>query len=307
MGAGASSQQRLGERALAASKKLAADKKVQAERTAPLKAASPETLDAVVSSIGFALVACSPFSEALLLVAFEANPEETQRMLQKACKKVLCAPINKAEYAWFTQYVFPSMVWMQRTKSGSFMFEEMMKIAASMADKIDLSMRSIFTHLQTHAEWSTLIDIQNETFVTRQDDEKVSLLHDQGIRDIVELKQQDELEALSAFIDSNLAVNMLTTTAKSINAEFQGRLKTVMSRFGDFWAGPVKAVERCQSKLENEYQSAAYPKAARLLDLVRCSVSFNTLEQLLTGYDGLMRYVETTPAPSNSHESRTAS
>ena len=88
---------------------------------------------------------------------------------------------------------------------------------------------------------------------------------------------------------------MLTTTAKNINSEFQGRLKTVMSRFGDFRAGPVKAVERCQSKLENEYQGAVYPKAARLLDLVRCSVSFNTLEQLLAGYDGLMDYVKTTP------------
>ena len=110
MGAGASSQQLLGERVRAARKKLAADKQVQEERTQRIKAASPETLDVIVQSIGNAFERCSPFSEALLLVAFEANPEETQRILQKSCKKVLSAPIKKDEYQWFAHYVFPSMV-----------------------------------------------------------------------------------------------------------------------------------------------------------------------------------------------------
>ena len=35
-------------------------------------------------------------------------------------------------------------------------------------------------------------------------------------------------------------------------------------------------------------QDAAFPKAAKLLDMVRCSVAFNTVSQLLNGYDGLM-------------------
>ena len=86
------------------------------------------------------------------------------------------------------------------------------------------------------------------------------------------------------------------TICCGVNPEFQTRMKAVMSRYGDFKEGPVKAVERCQSKLENEYQEAAYPKAAKLLDVVRCSVSFNTVEQLLTGYKGLMGHIETTSA-----------
>ena len=40
-------------------------------------------------------------SETLLLVAFEANPEEVQRVVNKACKKVMSAPIVKTEYEWF--------------------------------------------------------------------------------------------------------------------------------------------------------------------------------------------------------------
>ena len=178
---------------------------------------------------------------------------------------------------------------MMRTKENTFMFEEMMKITKSMSEKIDLSMASIFEHLQSHHEWSKVLDIKNQTMVARQDDERVGLLLDNGIRDLVgddDAKKDDEDgNDLSNFVDTNLAVNILTTTAKKINAEFQGRLKTVMNRFGEFREGPVKTVERCQSKLENDYPEAAYPKAAKLLDLVRCSVSFNTVEQFFQGTD----------------------
>ena len=58
---------------------------------------------------------------------------------------------------------------------------------------------------------------------------------------------------------------------------------------------PVKLVDRCQSKLENDYQEAEYPKAAKLLDVVRCSVSFNTVEQLLEGYKVTQGFVELCP------------
>ena len=213
--------------------------------------------------------------------------------MTKSCKQVLSAPIDKAEYAWFTRYVFPSSVWVQRSRAGAFMFEELLRVTKGMSGKIDASMQSIFAHLQTHAEWHKVLAIHNETLVPRQDHDAVGLLRDSGIRDVAEAKQADE--ALPSFIDSNLAINVLTTTAKSLNAEFQSRTALVMSRYGEFRAGPLKSVERCQSKLENEYQDAVYPKAARLLDVVRCAVSFNTLEQLLAGYEGLRRHIRGSP------------
>ena len=250
MGAG-SSKQRLGGRVETAIKKLEAVKKIQSERTARIKAASPETLEVIVRNITDSFERCSPFSEALLMVAVEANPEEILRVVSKSVKKVLSAPVAKDEYAWFEQYVFPSMVWMMQSKDGSFLYEAMMKITRSMSEKIDNAMHSIFDHLQTHTEWNKLAAIENVTNVERQDDDRVGLLQDQGIREVGDAKD-DEQEELSTFIDSNLAVNVLTTTAKKINAEFQGRVKAVMSRFGEFRAGPIKSVERCQSKMEND-------------------------------------------------------
>ena len=179
--------------------------------------------------------------------------------------------------------MFPSSIWLQRDRENKLMFETMLKITRSMSEKIDLSMDSILQHLRTHPEWAQLAAIENQDVVLRQDDERVGLLLDQGIRDVAEQKEQHEHD-LAAFIDGNVAVNVLSNTAKRVHPEFQGRLKPVLSRFGAFRAGPVKTVQRCQSKLENDYAQAQHPKAAKLLDVVRCSVSFNTLEQLLVGY-----------------------
>ena len=56
------------------------------------------------------------------------------------------------------QYVYPSSIWMMRTQQNEFMFELMIKITQSMAQKVDNSMHSIFTHLgapsRTGTWWS---------------------------------------------------------------------------------------------------------------------------------------------------------
>ena len=100
MGSGTSKQQ-LGARVLAAQKKLKADLEMQEARTAHVESASLETLDVFVRSIADSFKLCSPFSDETLLVAFKANPEEVQRIHQKACKQLLSAPIRKDEYEWF--------------------------------------------------------------------------------------------------------------------------------------------------------------------------------------------------------------
>ena len=136
MGAG-SSKQRLGERVLTTRKRLEAVKKMQAERTSRIESASRVTLEVIVQNITESFERCAPFSEPLLMVAYQANPEEVQRVITKSCKKVLSAPIAKAEYAWFKQYVYPSMIWMMKNNEDAFLYENMMHITEGMTEKIN--------------------------------------------------------------------------------------------------------------------------------------------------------------------------
>merc|ERR1719334_1267378 len=163
--------------------------------------------------------------------------------------------------------------------------------------KIIQNMDNLYVHLKTHDYFNELREkIKNQTVISRQDDESVGLLQESGIRDILEVKDSEDddadIESLKNYIDNNLAVNILMTTAKKINGEFQREMKTILSRYGDFKPGPMKKVERALSKLENDYMDEEYPKAAKLLDIVRCSVGYNTLDQLMDGYGKFMYHVE---------------
>ena len=100
MGSG-TSKQKLGARVMDALKRLEAATQMQTERMKQLENAAPETQEVIVQSIADSFARCAPFSDSLLLVAFAANAEETKRVLTKACKKVLSAPIDKAQFAWF--------------------------------------------------------------------------------------------------------------------------------------------------------------------------------------------------------------
>merc|ERR1719242_909454 len=141
-------------------------------------------------------------------------------------------------------------------------------------------MDNVYEHLRLHSKWNEIMNIQNQTLISRQDDEAVGLLQESGIRVVAEVKESDDdghdIEDLKHFIDSNLAVNILMNDAKGINNEFQREMGTILNRRGEFKPGPMKKVERALSKMENDYMDEEYPKAAKLLDIVRCSVGYNT-------------------------------
>eukprot|EP01084_Bolivina_argentea_P120077 212859_1 len=182
---------------------------------------------------------------------------------------------------------------MLKSKDG-YMYEELLDIASNMSTNIIASMDSIYDHLKFHPKWNELMDIKNQTVVSRQDHKKVGLLQEKGITDIIDVKD-DKTDDMETFIDSNVAVTKLITTAKNINNEFQDHVKLAMSHYGNVTGGPVKNLDRCQNKLENDYQDAKFPKAAKLLDLVRCSITFNTLNQLVDGYNGLISHIKQNP------------
>uniref|UniRef100_A0A7S0TEL7 Uncharacterized protein n=1 Tax=Elphidium margaritaceum TaxID=933848 RepID=A0A7S0TEL7_9EUKA len=280
------SKQKLGERVIAARTKLEQDLKVQEERSTQLMSASPSTMQFILDRVQQSFENCSPFLENSLMMAWKANEEQCKDFVLRACKQVLSAPIKPDEFAWFKQYVLPSSLWMLSSKDGRFMYEAMMEVVEKQSVCIVQSMDSVYAHLQSHPKWNALMAIKEESEVDRQDHESVGLLRDDGIRGVADLKQSDD--DLETFVDSQVAVTALTLAAKRIDREFQHYMEKVMGHFGDVKAGPMKKVERCLSKMENDYFDASYPKCAKLLDLVRCSVTFNTLEQLLVGYEALM-------------------
>eukprot|EP00485_Elphidium_margaritaceum_P019464 CAMPEP_0202726786 /NCGR_PEP_ID=MMETSP1385-20130828/184789_1 /ASSEMBLY_ACC=CAM_ASM_000861 /TAXON_ID=933848 /ORGANISM="Elphidium margaritaceum" /LENGTH=764 /DNA_ID=CAMNT_0049393013 /DNA_START=111 /DNA_END=2406 /DNA_ORIENTATION=- len=290
------STEKLGQRVVIAKGKLEKDVENATHRLKWLQQHSPQTLATMIKSVSDSFETCSPFLESTLLIAWMVDAQQVKEIVLNACRKVLRAPIDEAEYRWFTQYVFMSSVWMMKVADSDdkFMYEELLAIGNAVSQDIVSNMDAIYEHLQTHKQWHKVTAIHNETLVSRQDDaDKVGLLQESGLKSVNEVKADgDGDQDMASFIDTSMAINMLTSTASRINDEFQRHIRLVMSSHGTFKAAPMKKVERSISKVENDYKDEQFPRAAKLLDLVRCSVTFNTVEQLCSGYVALINHAK---------------
>eukprot|EP01083_Nonionella_stella_P051130 135782_1 len=290
----ADSKQKLGERVTQARKKLKENSEIYSKKAHEITAKSSKMSNYMIQNISNCLKNCSPFLEPTLLTAWYSDPVKTEEIVLNACRKVLRSPIVASEWDWFQQYVFPSSIWMFKStqNENKFMYQELLEIASTYSDDIMKTMDDIYDSLKHQKGWNELIAINHQTLISRQDDEKVGLLKDDAITDLREAKTDEEYE-MQGFIDSNWCLNSLLDAANTINSEFQAHIRTVMSPYGEFKPGPLKKLERCQIKFENDYSDAVFPKSAKLLDIVRCGVTFNTVRQLCKGYTALFDYIST--------------
>ena len=236
---------------------------LQDERVSLMMSSSPETLKVSVDAIIDSLKLCAPFLEGTLLAAYKAEPKRVEDRIMTTTTKVLTAPIIKEEWEWFRQFLLSSSVWFMRSGDDEqFLYQKMIETATGLSKDITAEMDAIYEHLEAHKDWKKLMAIKEETFVSRQDDDAVGLLKDDGILSVLEMKQQGDDEEssrkLREFVESNVAVTKLTATAKRIDSEFQGVMKSMMTRYGEYKKGPIKKVERCVSKLENDYQVSSF-------------------------------------------------
>eukprot|EP01084_Bolivina_argentea_P038524 71244_1 len=257
------SKQTLGEKVTTARKKFQEDSRVYYEKSNTINNKSSQMSQYMIQNIKKSFKNCAPFLEPTLLTAWYSNPTECEKIILNGCNKVLNAPIIKEEWNWFQQYVFPSSIWMFKSVKNSdrYMYEQLLEIAGTFSKNIMKSMTSVYDSLQYQNGWKELMNIKNETFISRQDDKKVGLLKEKALISVSETKTEQDDEILS-FLDSNWCITSLISSAKTINREFQTHIKTVMGHYGEFKSGPLKQIERCQSKSENDYSDAVFPIAA---------------------------------------------
>eukprot|EP01084_Bolivina_argentea_P227971 385111_1 len=223
------STQKLGERVIIAKRKLKQNQEIQSERYDYLRVNCPAILADTMESIKASFKSYSPYLEATLLLAWMHDSETCKKIVLDSCRKVLSAPINKTEFAWFKNNVFESSLWFFKTKDNKYMYQELLNIAKDMSSDIIDSMNSIYQHLETHNQWKQITDIKERSDVPRQDNPKVGLFKNTGFQDLFDSKTDDEKSHdMKSFVDSNLAINILTSTATNINKEFQNHVKTVM-------------------------------------------------------------------------------
>ena len=250
------------------------EEKLQCERYELMFATSPETLYLVVKSIIECLKTCAPFLEGDLMVAFKAKPKEIEDVLLETTRKVLSYPIDKEEWQWFRQFVMRSSVWFMRSVDDDrSLYEKMFEIAEGLTKDVNVSMEDIYKHMMRHDDWKKVMAIKEQTWVSRQDAEAVGLLRNEAITNLQEMKvtedNEEGVQKLKDYVESNLAISTLSCVAKKINQPFQDAVKQVIGEFGEFRQGPLKKIDRCVSKLENDYQGTVCTACLSPLEMTR--------------------------------------
>ena len=148
---------------------------------------------------------------------------------------------------------------MRTADDDEHLFEEMFRIAAKLTANVNESMEGIYNHMMKHDDWKKVMAIKEQTFISRQDHQEVGLLREKCIVDLQESKvtedeQEEGLQKLKDFVETNSAISNLSFVAKKINRPFQEAVKKVIGEFGAFREGPLKKIDRCISKIENDYQ-----------------------------------------------------
>eukprot|EP01084_Bolivina_argentea_P014176 26502_1 len=88
--------------------------------------------------------------------------------------------------------------------------------------------------------------------------------------------------------DTNIYLQELLFRANILDTMFQFDMKKITNEINletgnnsIYRAGPVKTKNRSTVKVENDYINEAYPTSAKILDINRCAIGFNTIEEMM--------------------------
>ena len=226
-----------------------------------LRKQSPDALKQTVETTIECLKTCTAFNELSLLIALKEEPKLVEDELLESMKQVMSQPIKPEEWKWYQENLRQSSVWYLKTADESkYLYQRKLEIVRELKGPRDEKMKGIQDNLREGLHWKKILAIKNQTWCSRQDDERVGLLRESAILDLKEREEKhdeedgdEDIEKLQDLLESTLSVPSLCLVAKRINPEFQKEIKEIMSKYdGAVRAGPLKTANRCFTKLESD-------------------------------------------------------
>eukprot|EP01083_Nonionella_stella_P056626 148990_1 len=288
---GTESRQKLTERIKETKQTLTKQIAKQTQRVNEMRNKNPYLLDLLLENLSYSLKSRGNFSEDTLIASWIANKAKCEKILLDTFEDTLKPPINKEEYLWFRSNIVnsPILLLTDSTNNG-LLYDKLLNIARRYALETETKMNGIYDEMNKHkAKWDELMNVKNESLIVRQDHKKVGLLSNKTLYSMEEkhddVDDPEHKANVSEFIDIHMAINELVAVANNLDDEFQEYIQTTMKDLGEFHPGPIKTYSRCQAKTQNDYSDAMFPHSARLLDLIRCSLTFDNLSKMLIGFN----------------------
>lgn len=244
-----------------------------------------------------------PLSDDLLVLSWRyCETQNIQVAMLKILKLVIADAlsyknVSKArDYAWFVDYMLNSNIWYQyankNSNSNAFVYDEIL-------DTVNKELYNQKLFLQKKI--LSIMSLKNEEFKAFN---KLCDLKEIGISDSI---RQDNLKCnkpeYSAYeliatsesdfdsekeYDTRIYLINLLIKARELNTRFQKQMKLFVSIINSnaiYQNASIKKYDRCVEKSQVDYVDAKWPRTAKLIDIIRCSITFNSCKEM---YDALM-------------------
>eukprot|EP01084_Bolivina_argentea_P090652 163312_1 len=226
--------------------------------------------------------------------------------------EILSNTKDKNGWKWLKEQFIPSLIWylphpnnykeaedtendnaMEEVLKRSMFYELLKRVRAESKTQSDLLLKTEIDQIKTAKpnEWAQLISYDVKTKYSqnaRQD--SCGCLRPKYTEDDLSEDQYPPSTHFSAkkHYDTNIYLNELMFRANIINDLFQNDMKRITKQInqqtGDdvtFRMGPVKTLTRSQVKVNNDYINEAYPTSAKILDINRCALQFNSIQSMM--------------------------
>ncbi|ETO31745.1 hypothetical protein RFI_05374, partial [Reticulomyxa filosa] len=172
---------------------------------------------------------------------------------------------------------------------GSNMLEQVMKVLIEENDKSEQC-------------WQKITEYQYKNPVYRGKQQIRQDAIPEGLQCDVESTELQQVSLMSKSYnydakyeyDYNNYVSQLCIRAHSLNEPFQEAVQTLFKdqlekKLVKFTAGPVKTVQRVREKAFNYYRDSQFPTTAQVVDMVRCTLTFSSIEDYWKGVETLSK------------------
>eukprot|EP01083_Nonionella_stella_P012340 35025_1 len=235
--------------------------------------------------------------------------------MMTAFQQILCNTSDKEGWKWLKGYFINSLIWflphpknklknedndddndMEYILSTTLFYELLTRVRKESKVQSDLLLKEKIDAIKTKTpqEWETLITYNISTEFSKNARQDVC-----GC--ITPKYNEDELSeeryppsthfSAKKHYDTNIYLNELLFRANIMDTMFQSDMKKITKEINSvtgfdsqYRAGPVKTVARSQIKVENDYIDEDYPTAAKILDINRCAIQFESI-------DAMMKYI----------------
>ena len=214
------------------------------------------------------------------------------------------------DYFWFKKYLLNSNIWLCNinVKYNNDKCDQLLySVIDSTINKALYQQKEfIWSNVQkeeinekSKSNWNKLLHYQN--WQTKKYCELRQDLVSNGIKSTQSL---NEIYCILARLDDNSNFNVLSqmngiylirslTFAHSINRQFQNEMRDVFDKISNklcyFGNAPVKTYSRSLIKSETDYCDRKFPQSSCIIDYLRCSVTFNNVNEL---FNGLIKFID---------------